>query len=290
VDNDNLPSVSIVVPNFNSGHTLTRCLDSLLAQNYPRLEIIVVDGGSTDGSVAVIERYASQLASWVSEPDRGQSHALNKGIAKAQGQVVNWLCSDDFLLPGALHAIGREFARDASADVVVGAGEIRKPSAAPYLAAPTVSALELMPCHNPIVQPACFFKRHLLCRDPVIDESFSYAMDFELWNYFKTTVNARFNCISDVLAVFPMDGDNKTSTGGQRIIAEVERVYRRYCRERVPLTYWHGRLRAPLERLRKQYGVAGYLIARPLQVVTVLSLAPFYGLARVRAMNWAPFQ
>jgi glycosyltransferase involved in cell wall biosynthesis len=269
---------------------LSRCLDSLLAQNYPRLQIIIVDGGSTDKSVAVIERYASQLTWWVSEPDRGQSHALNKGIAKTQGEVVNWLCSDDFLLPGALHAVGREFARDSSVDVVVGAAEIHRPATAPYLAAPTMPALALMPCHNPIVQPACFFRRRLLQRDPVIDESFNYAMDFELWNYFQTAMQAHFKCISNVLAVFPMDGQNKTSTGGQRIVAEVERVYRRYCQERVPLTFWHRTVRVPLGRLRKRYGLIGYLVVRPLQALVVFSLAIFYGLRRVRAMNWSGFQ
>src|SRR4051812_2492768 len=92
-----LPSISIVVPNYNSGATLEATLVSLLNQNYPHLEILVIDGGSTDGSIEVIRKYEKQLAYWVSEKDCGQSHAINKGLARCTGDVVNWLCSDDFL-------------------------------------------------------------------------------------------------------------------------------------------------------------------------------------------------
>ncbi len=115
-----LPSISIVVPNFNSAHTLAAALQSLLDQHYPKLEIIVVDGGSTDDSLAVIRQFEPHLAWWVSEKDRGQSHAINKGLAHCTGDVVNWLNSDDLLCPGALHAVGEAFA--AGGGQVIGSG------------------------------------------------------------------------------------------------------------------------------------------------------------------------
>src|SRR5579863_10063148 len=104
-----LPSISIVVPNYNGGGTLARTLQSLVDQHYDGLEILVVDGGSTDNSIEVIKQYGSHITWWVSEKDRGQSHAINKGFARATGQIVNWLCSDDVLTPNALRVVGEQF-------------------------------------------------------------------------------------------------------------------------------------------------------------------------------------
>ena len=129
----------------------------------------------------------------------------------------------------------------------------------------------------------------MLAREHPIDETFMYAMDFELWNYLSYVAKARFVYIPEALAVFEVSGDNKTSTGGERIINEVERVYVRYCGERVPLTYWHRRLRLPLERARKSAGMPVRICVRPLQIVLTVILGAFYGLDRVRAMNWSAF-
>jgi len=105
-----LPRISVVVPSYNQAAFLPAALDSLLGQQYPDLEILVMDGGSTDGSADVLRAYAPQLTAWVSESDRGQSHAINKGMTQATGDVLTWLNSDDLLLPGALQAVGEIFA------------------------------------------------------------------------------------------------------------------------------------------------------------------------------------
>jgi glycosyltransferase involved in cell wall biosynthesis len=285
-----LPSISVVVPNFNNGNTVERALQSLIDQDYPRLEIVVVDGGSADGSVEVIRRFEPHITWWTSEKDRGQSHAINKGLARTTGEIVNWLCSDDYLLPGALLAIGQVFANDISADVVLGAGDLHRiEQGTIYRTAPTPSALSTMPCNNPIVQPACFFRRKLLQRTPAVLESLNYALDFELWNYFMFVQHARFVCLDRVLAVFPFDGANKTSVGGSRIIDEIDRIYRHYTNERIPLTYWHRKMRLPLERWRENSSRWSFPIVRILQIASVLVLSPFYGMRRVRAMNWSAF-
>lgn len=114
--------ISIVVPSYQQGRFLAATLDSLLAQKDPDLEILVVDGGSRDESVAVIERYAPHLAWWVSEKDRGQSDAINKGFARATGEWLGWLNSDDLLLPGALATVREHIRAQPEIDWWTGSG------------------------------------------------------------------------------------------------------------------------------------------------------------------------
>ncbi len=114
------PKISIIMPSYNQGAYLEEAIRSVLNQNYPNKELIVIDGGSTDNSVEILKSYGPQLAYWVSEPDRGQSHALNKALQKATGEIIGWLNSDDYYLPGAFRRIVRAFRQNQNAVLVHG--------------------------------------------------------------------------------------------------------------------------------------------------------------------------
>jgi len=114
------PKISIITPSFNQAQFLERTICSVLDQGYPDLEYIVIDGGSTDGSVEIIQKYADRLAYWVSEPDRGQSHAINKGLQLATGEWVGWQNSDDIFYPGSFEGLARAVARKPHVDLIIG--------------------------------------------------------------------------------------------------------------------------------------------------------------------------
>jgi glycosyltransferase involved in cell wall biosynthesis len=105
------PKISIVTPAYNSQHLITDTIESVLSQGYPNLEYIIIDGGSTDGTAQVIERYAAQLSYWHSQPDAGQYDAINQGFAKATGEIMCWLNADDMFLPRSLFVVGEIFAQ-----------------------------------------------------------------------------------------------------------------------------------------------------------------------------------
>jgi glycosyltransferase involved in cell wall biosynthesis len=286
-----LPTISIVVPNYNSGSTIARTLSSLIEQDYPALEIIVMDGGSTDNSVEIIRSFENQITSWVSEKDRGQSNAINNGFAKCTGEIVNWLCSDDRLLPGALHTIGRYFAEHPEADVIAGACRyVYLAKNIVHMNRPTAENFPVMPIINVVGQAACFYRRKCLDRPGPLREELHYAMDMELWCHFRAT-GRKWAFLDEVLAEAIEDGNNKTSTGGLKIVAENRQIYNQYCPERISLPWWYVHLLYPLGHFMNG-GAPAVLrsIARFFRRASTASLASVYGMQRVKTMEcWGQF-
>lgn len=188
-----LPSISVVTPSFNQGRFLSETMKSIHGQRYPDLEHIVIDGGSTDESVAVIKKYAGQVTYWVSEPDNGQTDALIKGFARSQGDIQCWLNSDDLFEPGALAEVGTYFARNPEVDFVYGnsiwideQGLFIKPKREHGF-----SRFIWMYDHNFIPQPSAFWRRRLYEEVGGLDPRFDLAMDADLWIRFADVTRPR---------------------------------------------------------------------------------------------------
>jgi len=281
-------SVGIIVPCLNRVDVLASALDSVLEQECSPLQIIVVDGGSTDGTIDIIRSYEDHLAWWVSEPDSGQSDAINKGFDQCTAQVVNWLCCDDELTPGALTFVQEFFSANSEAQWLVGGCEMIYPEKPRrnFVFHPPSDTWELIPSFNGIMQPSSFWRRSITSRRPLVDTSFNYALDAELWCHFKEC-GARPILTKRVLSRFIQSGDNKTAVGGRDIGLELERIYRHYTEDRIPLSTWYRWLRYPFElRLRRDKGWLRLGFLRVIQVCYILCLAPFYGWRRVWKMSW----
>lgn len=177
-----LPLVSIVTPSFNQARYLEAAIRSVLAQEYPRVEYLVVDGGSTDGSVEVIREYQDQLAYWVSEKDSGQADAINKGLRRATGEIVAWLNSDDLYLPGAIQTAVEVFERNPEAGIVFGnvASIDEKGQTFNLQTFKPVTLPDLM-AFSIISQPAVFMRRSVLEKAGYLDPAYHLLLDHHLW-------------------------------------------------------------------------------------------------------------
>lgn len=175
-------SVSIVTPSFNQARYLEQTLRSVLEQDYPRIEYIVVDGASTDGSVEIIAKYRDQLAFWVSEKDAGQADAINKGLARATGEIVAWLNSDDFYFPGAVASAVKAFEAYPEAGLVYG-DTVAVDEAGEFIHFPEYAqwTLEDLLTFHIIGQPAVFMRRDVLSEAGTLDPSYHYLLDHHLW-------------------------------------------------------------------------------------------------------------
>ncbi len=208
------PLVSVVVVSFNQARFLEEALRSVLEQEYEPVEVLVVDGASTDGSRELVERYADRLAWWVSEPDRGQADALNKGLTRARGDVFGWLSSDDALLPGAIARVVEAFERDPAALLVYGEAlfvdeegrEIFPLEPRPFDVEAMVRA-----CANHVVQPGSLFRRRAWEAAGPLNADGHYLFDFEF--ALRVARAGKVARIEDRLALYRVHPESKSGGG-----------------------------------------------------------------------------
>ena len=225
--------VSLVTPTFNQAQHLEETIDSVLAQDVPELEYIVVDGGSTDGTVDILRRHERRLAWWCSERDRGQVEALNKGFARATGAIFGFINSDDVLLPGALRAVLDAFARPET-DLVYGGVEWMdaRSQTLGFHHGRISSLAEVLDIYGvwwrerQWVQPEVFFRRALKERVGQFDERYNLAFDFDFWvRCFEA--GAVVTSLPQTLVRFRLHADQKSSASG-KAADEIRAVVRRH--------------------------------------------------------------
>jgi len=180
------PKFTVVTPTYNQGEFIEKTIDSVLSQGYPNLEFIIIDGGSNDNTVEVIKKYERHLAYWISEPDRGQSHAINKGMERATGEYLTWLNSDDWYTPGALQKFADVSRQHPDAGMIVGAGRIiDQTGKVIYYKEPT-DPITLETLYGWFdggffVQPSSMFSREAWAQCGPLAENEHIAMDLDLW-------------------------------------------------------------------------------------------------------------
>ncbi|MHB9002821.1 MAG: glycosyltransferase family 2 protein [Coriobacteriia bacterium] len=234
------PLVSVLTPSYNQGSWLADNLRSVAVQTYPRVEHIVMDGGSTDESVAVLES-AEPPVIWRSEPDNGQPHALNKAFAASTGEIIGWLNSDDaFYDARVVSDVVDYFQCHPDVDVVYGhAARITAQGKIVYFVWVPPFSYRLMKLLCFLIQPAVFIRRRVL-EDRFIDESYQFAMDWELWLRIGRT--HRFARMGRVLAIDRLQPNRKMKTWAHVLEENRVRLGQAYG---VHMPWYYG----PVERL-----------------------------------------
>lgn len=221
------PLVSIVTPSYNQAQFLDETIRSVLSQDYPNLEYLIVDGGSTDGSLEILHRYAHKLAWWVSEPDRGQTDAINKGFARAQGEILAWLNSDDTYLPGAISEAVAYLQSHPQAGMVYGDANLVDDlgHVIGKFPARQTDYRRLRRGYVHIPQQAAFFRAELWHRVGPLDPTFFFAMDYDLWVRLARISNLDY--YPRLWANFRLHGTAKSIAADDRCWPEMLRVHKR---------------------------------------------------------------
>ena len=237
----NQPLVTIITPSFNQARFLEATIKSVLSQDYPRIEYLVVDGGSSDGTVDIIKKYTSRgevispraggssplLAWWVSEKDKGQTDAINKGFARAKGEILAWINSDDTYEPGAVSAAVRYLQDHPEVGMVYGDCNFINENGrviGKFGSAQTSYRL-LRQGYAHIPQQTMFFRADLWRQVGPLDPSFYFAMDYDLWTRIAARTEIKY--VPQTWANFRLHGSGKTIAADDRCWPEMLRVHYR---------------------------------------------------------------
>jgi len=265
------PKFSIVTPSYNQAQFLEDAIQSVLTQEYPNLEYIIIDGGSTDQSVEIIKKYDYRLTYWVSAPDNGQSEAINKGVMRATGEWVSWLNSDDMYLPGTLVAVAEEIKNNPAIHWIVGSTLVSdtrnttrysiKPHA-PGFSGDEVgnlnsSWLDYVCTKNSRIQlpqPSSFWSREAWCDVGGLNLALHYAMDHELYGRLAY-LGYRPHCMDRDLALFRVHGNSKTSSGQIPFFLEEVAILDDWIQKAQPAEVIQlSNYRKQLMKIMKKYG------------------------------------
>ncbi|MEZ4670942.1 MAG: glycosyltransferase family 2 protein [Anaerolineae bacterium] len=231
------PLVSIITPSFNQAKYIEDTILSVRQQDYPHIEHIVIDGGSTDGTLDILQKYEDKLT-WISEKDGGQADAINKGFRRATGDIFGWVNSDDFYVPGAIRTVVEHFQTHPQDSFIYGDAEALDESGKSYGIRTHVKQggwQELVGELDFIVQPASFWRANLWKTCGELDESLHYTLDYEYWMRAARQFPPRY--IPVLLAKERLYAAAKTFSGAVTRMEEIEMVARRHGGSGLPYNY-----------------------------------------------------
>ena len=289
-DGAHWPRISVVTPSYNQGAFIEETIRSVLLQGYPNLEYFIMDAGSTDNTVEVIRKYEPWLSGWVSEKDRGQAHAVNKGWARATGEVLGWLNSDDFYLPGALAKVAEAWEVDRSPGLIYGDARVADEDSNVRDAAKRMDGYSLIRLLSKFTmpQPAVFVASDLIGEIGDLDETLEYALDYGFFlRAWASPRAAEFSHTPHVLAVSRLHANRKSERGfgkgRSQFVVENLRVLREWGRQ-------HERRLSQEPLLRDAFAVALVRQARFLAMGGRTARATLWILEAFKWSSVASFQ
>jgi len=242
-----LPKISIITPSYNQGQFLEETINSVLAQDYPNLEYIVVDGGSSDNSASIIKKYESKINYWVSEKDSGQSEAINKGFKKATGEIISWLCSDDLYVPGTLNKVAEHFKQHPDAVMIHGKSVLFDEKGKENIKGADKEDLELRYFTViPFPQPSSFFRKKLIDEQGLLREDLHFAMDYDL--LVRAALRYKIIPVEDIFSRYRLHKDSKTTSQIKSFAKEWMQVFSKFIR-----SVNHGEAYIPMLDTAKLY-------------------------------------
>ncbi len=280
------PRVSIVTPSYNQSEYLEETIRSVLLQGYPKLEYIIMDGGSTDGSVDIIRKYEPWLAYWVSEPDQGQTHAINEGWKNATGEILAYINSDDYYLSGAIAAAMQGFIAHSQADMIYGTAIIvdGRDKDLRVWNGQTFDLKTMLTAGSIVPQPATFFTKHALKSVGYLDEQWHMIMDYELC----IQIGLQFPTVylPVPLANFRDHSQSKTHSHYEKIAGELIRWLRIFSPPHVSPNEWRTIRQITFSRVHYEWA-QNYLAKGPeyaskalLQLIESILQFPLFALKR----------
>ncbi len=222
------PIITVITPTLNQAQYIRMTIESVLAQDYPAMEYFVVDGGSTDGSLEILHTYRDRL-SWISEPDEGQSQAINKGWQRTRGEIITWLNSDDIYFPGALQKVGDFFKKHPEAEFIYGDCQYIDQDGIGinlYPVEPFDYTKLVVDTHNYIPQPSTFLRRRTWEAIGGLDERLHYVMDFEYW--LRAGLRYNFMYAPVLLSGLRIHDSAKSIASLDKMALELVAIYQRF--------------------------------------------------------------
>ncbi len=246
--NLSLPKISIITPSYNQGKYLEQTILSVTNQNYPNLEYIIMDGGSSDDSVKIIKKHSNELAYWESKKDNGQADAINKGLSKCTGEIICWLNSDDVLMKGALENIAQKFKTINEPAIVSGNYRtidlngvvIWQPkSEIDNLYVSNYSELDLLKCwRNTLPQPSTFWNRAAFEKMRLLNANFHFAMDLEYWLR-AINMGIKIYKTNNIYSSFRIHSESKSSTLEIKLKEELKSLQKTYLRKKAEAFFYN---------------------------------------------------